>query len=217
MTCNCQDVLPQLEAVEKVLSPKKLAMIEEDAAELLTETRDGLTRIVEIVKGLRVFSRVDEIPQNADYDLNASIATTLLIVQNEYRDRARIELQLREIPHILVNGSEMNQVLLSVLMNAVQAIRERYQTANEGVLTVATSADAQHVFCEITDNGCGIPEQLISRIFEPFFTTKPPGQGTGLGLSTAYDVVSKAGGDIRVESKVGVGTKFCIVLPLEVK
>jgi len=217
MTCNCQDVLPQLEAVEKVLSPKKLAMIEEDAAELLTETRDGLTRIVEIVKGLRVFSRVDEIPQNADYDLNASIATTLLIVQNEYRDHARIELQLREIPHILVNGSEMNQVLLSVLMNAVQAIRERYQTANEGVLTVATSADAQHVFCEITDNGCGIPEQLISRIFEPFFTTKPPGQGTGLGLSTAYDVVSKAGGDIRVESKVGVGTKFCIVLPLEVK
>jgi signal transduction histidine kinase len=213
LNCHCPDILPHAEMIEKILPLKKLAMIKLDAAELMQETQEGLSRIADIVQSLRVFTQIDKTRQTADYDLNAGIATTLLMVQSECRDHVKIEPQLTNIPHLQANGSEMNQVLLSVLINAVQAVKDRYQTPGHGVISVTTKADAQHVYCEIVDNGNGIAEQNIVRIFEPFFTTKPPGKGTGLGLSSAYDSISKLGGEIRVDSTVGVGTKIEIILP----
>lgn len=213
ISCNCQGILPHAEEIEKFLSLKKLDMIRGDAAALLKETQGGLSRIAEIVQSLRVFTRVDANQQVEDYDLNNGIATILLMAQSEYRDHARIEQNLADIPRIRANGSEMNQVLLSMVINAVQAIRERFQAPDQGVITITTGESGHNVFCEIADNGGGIPEQIVNRVFEPFFTTKPPGKGTGLGLSVARDAVAKLGGDIRVESTVGVGTKFIIVLP----
>lgn len=213
MDCNCQNMLPHAELIEKILVQKKLEMIKGDAVELLNETQGGLTRIAEIVQSLKNFTRVDATRQLEDYDLNAGIATTLLMAQSESRDHARIEQQLTEIPRIQANGSEMNQVLLCVLINAVQAIKERYQSPGQGVITISTRVFGHTICCDIADNGSGIPEQHISRIFEPFFTTKPPGKGTGLGLSVAHDVISRLGGEIRAESTVGTGTKISILLP----
>jgi signal transduction histidine kinase len=213
MACNCQDMLPHAEVIEKILVQKKLEMIKEDAAELLKETQGGLMRIAEIVQSLKIFTRVDATRQQEEYDLNSGIATTLLMVQSEYRDHVRIEQQLTDIPRIQANGSEMNQMLLSVIINAVQTVKERYQTPGQGVITITTRANGHNVICEIADNGGGIPEEVVKRIFEPFFTTKQPGKGTGLGLSVAHDAVAKLGGEIRVESTVGVGTKIIVVLP----
>lgn len=217
LSCSSQNFLPHAEHIEQIITQKKLDMIKGDAVELMKETQDGLSRISQIVQSLKVFSRVDATQPNEEYDLNDSIATTLLMAQNEYRDHARIEQQLADIPKIRANGSEMNQVLLNIIMNAVQAVKERYQAPDQGVITISTRTDGQHVYCDITDNGNGMPEQVVKRIFEPFFTTRPPGKGTGLGLSVANDTVSKLGGSISVESTVGVGTKISIVLPVGTK
>ena len=151
--------------------------------------------------------------EREDYDLNGGISTTLLMIQGSYRDHAKVELHLADILPIRANGSEMNQVLLSVVINAVQAIKERYQAPDQGIITITTRMDGYNVVCEIADNGVGIPEDIAKRVFEPFFTTKPPGHGTGLGLSVAHDAVTKMDGEIRVESVKGVGTKISILLP----
>ena len=213
MSCDCQNIKPHAEAIEKKLSSMKLDSIKADAVDLLKETQGGLSRIAEIVQRLRIFTRIDANQQLEDYDLNTGIATIILMAQSEFRGHARIDQHLTDIPRIRVNGSEMNQVLLSVVINAVQAVKERFQAPDQGVITVSTRECGHNVFCEIADNGGGIPEQIANRIFEPFFTTKPPGKGTGLGLSVARDSITKLGGDIRVESTVGVGTRFSIILP----
>lgn len=214
LSCNSQNILPHAEHIEQIITQKKLDMIKGDAVELMKETQDGLMRISRIVQSLKVFSRVDATQPNEEYDLNESIATTLLMAQNEYRDQARIELNLADIPRIRANGSEMNQVLLNVIMNAVQAVKDRYQAPEQGIITIATACDAENVYCDISDNGKGMSEEIVKRIFEPFYTTRPPGKGTGLGLSVANDTVTKLGGKINVESTEGIGTKVRIALPV---
>jgi signal transduction histidine kinase len=216
-SCDCQEILPHAKLIETVLAQKKLEMIKGDAAELMMETQGGLTRIAEIVQSLKNFSRVDAIQKQEDYDLNGGISTTLIMIHGSYRDHTKVELQLADIPAIRANGSEMNQVLLSIVINAVQAVKERYQAPDQGIITITTRMDGYNVLCEIADNGVGIPEEVEKRVFEPFFTTKPPGHGAGLGLSIAHDAITKMGGEIRVESAKGVGTKISILLPWDRK
>lgn len=115
--------------------------------------------------------------------------------------------QLVELPRVRCAPSQMNQVLLNLFTNAVQAMTEK------GRLFIRTWYDEQCVYVSVQDTGRGIPEEQLSRIFDPFFTTKPAGQGTGLGLYITYQIVQRHGGRIQVGSKVGVGTRFVIALP----
>lgn len=185
-----------------------------DLTPLFDETRDGINRVGEIVKALRLFSRVDQQDEYAEYDLNAGIRNTLTVARNEIKYVARVELALDDIPHIEALGGLINQVLLNLIINAAQAIAAK-DTGDEGVIRIRSFLDGDSVCCSVEDNGTGIPEEIIQNIFNPFFTTKPVGQGTGLGLSVSYDiVVNKHGGEISVASKAGEGALFTIKLPV---
>jgi two-component system NtrC family sensor kinase len=114
-----------------------------------------------------------------------------------------------EIPDITCASSQINQVFLNLLTNAVQAM-----PGERGTLTLTTRREGDGVAVDVEDNGAGIPPEVMSRIFDPFFTTKEVGKGTGLGLSISYKIIQQHGGKISVESKPNMGTKFTVWLPL---
>ncbi len=186
-----------------------------DFPELLGDTVDGLERMSKIVKGMRLFSRVDHQPVFGHYDLLAGLESTLLVVQNEYKHYAVLEKNLGELPAIRAVGGEINQVLLNLIVNAAHAVQAK-GVGEMGVIRLATWADDDAVYFSIADSGTGIAEEHLSSIFNPFFTTKPVGQGTGMGLSISYDiVVNRHHGDISVENLAGGGAKFTVRLPIK--
>jgi len=211
------EIINKLEELDNLERKNKFDFINEDITDLFNDVSDGIERISRIVIGLRTFSRVDQQNEFAEYDLNNGIQNTLLVANNEIKYHAKVELVLGDIPTVIANGGQINQVLLNIIINAVHAIKFR-DDVNSSLITIRTSSDNSFVVCEIEDNGIGIPENVISRVFDPFFTTKPVGQGTGLGLSIAYDIiVNKHKGKLCVDSKQGSGTKFTIKLPIKAK
>jgi signal transduction histidine kinase len=145
----------------------------------------------------------------SSYNLNEGLESTMLLAKHELK-RHTIQRRYKDIPAITCSASQINQVLLNLLNNAAQAIE-----SEQGTITLTTHCDDDaHVALEIEDNGAGIPPDVLPKIFDPFFTTKDVGQGTGLGLSIVYKIVKDHGGKITVDSAVGIGTKFKLVLPL---
>jgi len=190
----------------------KIDVISDDIDDIISESIIGLSRIAKIVKSLLGFARTSISSEFEDYDLNKGIKDTLAIANNEIKYFAKVVEDLGTIPYIKAAGGSINQVLLNLILNAVHAIKE---TSQEGILTLRTFEKEGFICCAITDNGTGIPNINIEHIFTPFFTTKPVGMGTGLGLSIAYDIiVNKHAGRIEVESELGKGTTFTIILPL---
>jgi signal transduction histidine kinase len=112
-----------------------------------------------------------------------------------------------ELPRVLGDRSQLTQVFMNMMINAVQSMGER------GTLTLATRTSGGRVEVEIRDTGCGIPREHVGQVFDPFFTTKTGGQGTGLGLSIAYGIVTAHRGTIIVDSEPGLGTAFTVRLP----
>jgi signal transduction histidine kinase len=196
---------------EKIRELKKklgLAFLREDVPALLNESQDGLARVKKIINDLKDFSHVDEsMWQWAN--LHKGLDSTLNVVKNEIKYKAEVVKQYGELPEVECLPSQLNQVFLNLLMNAVQAIAER------GTITISTGSEGGTVWVAIADTGQGISPENLGRIFDPFFTTKPIGKGTGLGLSLSYSIVKKHGGRIEVTSKVGVGTTFRIILPVK--
>lgn len=214
MSGDSRNIPDKVDQIEKIIPQKKFSIITDDAADLLRETQEGLSRIANIVQSLRVFTRIDSNQQLEEYDLNAGIENTLLIAESEYIGYAKIEKKLTEIPDICGVGSEINQVLLSLIVNAAQSIKEKLPF-EEGVISISTYSDQNYVYCDVADNGGGIPENILNRIFEPFFTTKPPGKTSGLGLSISHDIVTnKLQGEILVDSRPGEGAKFTLKIPI---
>lgn len=207
---DMQEAILELRQLEK---QKKLTFLLEDLDPLFSESKDGLARVGEIIKALRIFSRVDVANQYEDYDLNAGVETTLVVARNEIKYVADIVTNFGELPTAKAIGGQINQVLLNLLVNGAQAIK----TANmieKGMITVETFFDGEFIGCSIKNNGPAIPPEIQNRIFEPFFTTKPIGEGTGLGLSISYDiVVNQHGGKISFISTPEAGTTFTIKLP----
>lgn len=207
------------EAISKVIASmkesrknNKIDLIYDDIDDIINESIIGLSRIEKIVKSLLGFARTSIHSELNDYDLNKGIKDTLAIANNEIKYCAAVVEDLGAIPYIKAAGSSINQVLLNLILNAAHAIKE---TGQQGVLTIKTFVKNESVFCEITDSGIGIPKENFDHIFTPFFTTKPVGMGTGLGLSIAYDIiVNKHSGRIEVQSQLGKGTTFTLILPL---
>jgi two-component system NtrC family sensor kinase len=206
------------EAVQRIIAnihasrkKNKIDVIYDDIEDIIVESIVGLSRIEKIVKSLLGFARTSISSKLEDYDLNKGIKDTLAIANNEIKYFATVVEDLGSIPYIKAVGSSINQVLLNLILNAVHAIREAQR---EGILTLKTFEKDGCIFCEITDNGIGMPKANFEHIFTPFFTTKPVGEGTGLGLSIAYDIiVNKHAGQIKVESELGAGTTFTLILP----
>ncbi len=184
--------------------------ISEDVTPLIEESVEGLTRVSEIVKGLKVFSRIDS-DEKQWFDLNHCLNTTLTMVNNKLKYICKVEKQFADLPRVYFNVGKLTQVFTNLLINAGQAIEA---TGKQGVITVHTYLQGKQVIVDITDTGCGISEENLEKLFNPFFTTKPEGQGTGLGLSITYGIIQEHGGNIEVTSKEGEGSRFIITLPV---
>lgn len=193
--------------VAHVREQADLAFLQADIVELVSESMDGLKRVRDIVQSLKDFSHVGETDWQVA-SLHAGLDSTLNIVSNELKYKARIEKHYGELPPLTCLASQLNQVFMNLLVNAGQAI------SGEGVITICTGYADGWVWVQIGDTGAGIAAEHLHRIFEPFFTTKAVGSGTGLGLSLSYGIVAKHGGRIEVASTVGQGTRFTIHLPV---
>lgn len=192
---------------------KKIDRIRNDMGNLFSDTKDGLNRISVIVTGLKNFSRVNQQDEKGLFDLNDGIHTTLIVARNELKYNCEVDFQPGDIPSIFVNGGQINQVILNMLINAAYAIKEKYNK-EKGNIVIKTYRENDYVCCSIKDDGCGMNESTINHIFEPFFSTKPVGVGTGLGMGIAYDYIFvKHNGIIDIKSELGKGTEFIIKLP----
>jgi PAS domain S-box-containing protein len=177
----------------------------------LDEAKDGAVRVREIVRDLKAFSRGRDLERER-LDVRRVLQSAVGLAQNEIRHRARLSVELLDVPAVLGSEHRLGQVFLNLLINAAQAVPEGAADANL-VNVVASVADDGRVAVEITDTGAGIPEEILPRIFDPFFTTKPVGVGTGLGLSIVHGIVAGMGGEIKVRSEPGQGTIFTVLLP----
>ena len=166
-------------------------------------------RCHDIVRTLLTFSRPTT--SSVGYvNLNQCVTDTLFILKHRIKERTGLLLQAElspEIPAITGDESQLKQVIINLLGNAFDAI------AGAGCISISTQAREEGVELIVADTGCGIPEELKEKLFEPFYTTKPVGHGVGIGLSTCYSIVLQHGGSIRVESSVGEGASFHVLLP----
>ena len=187
----------------------ELDFLKEDIPVLMRESKQGIARVREIVQNLRDFSRVDSAQEWQWANLHQGIDATLNIVASEVKYKAEVVKEYGLIPDIECLPSQINQVVMNLVVNAAHAIGEQ-----RGRITIRTGAQDERVWLEVTDTGSGISQDTLKRIFEPFFTTKPVGKGTGLGLSLSYGIVQMHQGHIDVSSVVGQGTTFRVTLPV---
>ncbi|WP_374029526.1 ATP-binding protein [Bdellovibrio bacteriovorus] len=190
--------------------------IVKDLPKLVASCQDGARRTRDIVLGLRNFSRLEE-AKLQEIDVHQSLDTTLNLLQGEIKNRIEIHRQYEPIPLIHCYASQINQVFMNILSNAVQAIE------GNGHIWISTVALKDYkgskdkrgwVQVSIQDSGKGMSSEVLEKIFDPFFTTKGVGQGTGLGLSISYGIIQNHGGEIQARSETGVGTEFIVIIPV---
>jgi PAS domain S-box-containing protein len=205
-----------------------LDFMAEDLRKVVASMQVGTERIRQIVLSLRNFSRLDESAMKP-VDIHAGIESTLLILQHRLKSHdshPEIEIikEFGKLPLVECYASQLNQVFMNIIANGIDAIEERYQKLSvsrsqtpSGRIAICTRVTAQNtVMVEISDNGTGMPQEIVDRIFNPFFTTKAVGKGTGLGMSIAHSiVVEKHNGKIKCISSIGCGTTFQIEIPID--
>ncbi|MCC5943955.1 MAG: PAS domain-containing protein [Bernardetiaceae bacterium] len=185
--------------------------IQMDITELLKDIKEGSTRTIEIVKGLRNFSRLDH-EQKRIADVHEGLNSTLVLLKNQTKHIINIRKNYDPaLPHIHCYPGLLNQVFMNMLSNAIHAVLQCKN--NTKWIEIATQNCGENVSIKIKDNGNGIPKEIQNRIFEPFFTTKEIGEGTGLGMSISYSIIKKHKGSIHLSSEENKGTCFEIILP----
>jgi len=201
-----------------------LEFVKQDLPKLLESMRVGSDRIREIVRSLRYFSRTDE-AEMKDVDIHEGIDSSLLILQNRLKangDYPGIQViqEYADLPKVECYPGQLNQVLMNILSNAIDAMQEGCQVqgvkcGNTPTIWIRTKVLDNRITIQIVDNGPGMKDAVRQRLFDPFFTTKPVGKGTGLGLSISYQIiVEKHGGQLHCFSQPGEGTEFAIEIPL---
>ena len=201
-----QRVSEHLSQVETTEADVDIDYLMQDVDELVGDCCEGTERIKKIVDDLKHFAHPGE-NKKKETDINVGIESTLNVIKNELKYKATIIKDLGALPIIQAYPQQLNQVFMNILVNAAQAIEKT------GEIHIATATVDGMAEIRISDTGCGISEDNLSKIFDPFFTTKDVGKGTGLGMNIAYNIINKHDGDIRVESELGKGTTFIIRLP----
>ncbi len=210
-----QDPSAALAAVEEAKDLADLEYLRERVPAALTRSIDGAERVAHIVKAMRTFAHPPT-TEKGPVDVNNAIENTLVVARNEYKYVADVETRLGELPFVMGNAGDLNQVLLNLVVNAAHAIQDRVGDSGErGRITIGTEADGDHVRLTVSDTGSGIPAEVANRIFEPFFTTKEVGRGTGQGLAIVRTIVTDGhGGTISFDTEPGAGTTFCVCVPV---
>jgi len=183
-----------------------------DVFDELSDARESADRLRQIVRDLKLFSRATDEEHRGAVDVQRVLESSLRMAWNEIRHRAQLIKEYSQVPPVEANESRLGQVFLNLIINAAQAIREGDAEHNQ--IRVLTRQDSGGcIVTEIRDTGTGIAPENLKRIFDAFFTTKPVGIGTGLGLSICHRIVSGLGGRLEVESELGKGSCFRVVLP----
>ncbi|MFE8601965.1 response regulator [Archangium violaceum] len=195
------DMLPRL----------KLPTGEQDEMrKLVSDAQLGATRVRDIVRQLKMFSRADEQARPEPVEVNRVLDSAISMASNEIKHRARLVRDFTDQLVAMAHEGRLGQVMVNLLVNAAQAIPEGNAELNE--IRVLTRTHAEGLAIEVRDTGSGISPENLERLFEPFFTTKPVGVGTGLGLPICQDIVTSFGGRMEVESEVGKGSTFRVIL-----
>jgi two-component system NtrC family sensor kinase len=212
----CESLMKLIEVQSELLPAESTAQlwqkfdfeyIREDISNLLNESNFGLEQVKSQIRSLKSLSHTDD-GQFQLADLEAGILSSLTIVNNELKYKAVIHKEFAALPLVECIPSQLNQVMLNLLVNAGQAI------SGQGEIYIRTGVEGNGVWVEIQDNGCGISDEDLPRIFEPFFTTKEIGKGTGLGLALSLNTIKRHHGRIEVVTKPGEGSSFKVWLPV---
>jgi signal transduction histidine kinase len=185
----------------------KLDYLMEDGRELIKESQEGILRVRDIVASLKGFSGLDQ-DERRQVNINDCLALTLDIISKDIKEGIIIQGQYGELPNVYCLPSKLNHVFLNIILNAIKAMN------GSGKLNIQTYHENDLVYTVISDTGVGIAAEDLTRIFEPFYTTRDIGEGTGLGLSMSYDIITEHGGKIEVKSEVGTGSTFTVILPV---
>ena len=190
--------------------PKTIEKFKDSYTSIASVNEDAMKRIMEIVKGLKNFARLDEAEIKV-VNIHEGIDSTILLVKNQNGAKISFVKEYGDIPQIQCYPQQLNQVFLNIIVNSIHAIKEK------GVIKITTWKEKESIFIKIADNGVGISPEHLAKIFEPGFTTKGVGVGTGLGLSICYNIITKHKGEMKANSVKGKGTTIVIKLPIENK
>ncbi len=199
-------------AIEKIQAFKAehdLDYILTDMGQLLKDSLNGTVRIQKIVQDLKNFSSIDG-SDHQQVDLNADvIETALRLVRSQLESKCTIHKSLSPLPAYNCRPAELSQVIMNLIINASEAIKD------QGDIRVSSKCEGDNIKIQVADNGGGIGQDDILKLFDPFYTTKEIGKGTGLGLSISHGIVKNHGGQLSVNSKLGKGTIFTVLLPVD--
>lgn len=201
--------------IDSLFKKGSLEFIIDEIPKAIEENLNGVNIVRKIVSAMKNFSHPGLTTMKKS-DMNEAVQSTLTITKNVWKYCAEVVMNLKEnLPEVTCHIGDVNQVLLNMVTNATDAIKEKYGERSGGKITVTTDSNERSVYITIEDNGSGIPSESVDKIFQPFYTTKQVGKGTGQGLALSYDIiVNKHKGEIKVESEKGSGTKFTIELPI---
>ncbi|MFD2144749.1 sensor histidine kinase [Mucilaginibacter antarcticus] len=180
---------------------------------LIKGIHEGASRTAEIVKGLKIFSRLDE-DDLKKTDINEGIESTLIIANNLLNGKVKVITEYGGLPLVECYAGKLNQVFLNILSNAIYAVDKQFGNEHGGEIKITTGIEDTYVVIKIADNGTGMSDTALKKVFEPFFTTKEVGEGTGLGMSITYNTIKKHNGHILVNSELGKGTEFILKIPV---
>ncbi len=201
----------------KMLEPSRADGSErERAQQMLVEVSEAAARIANIVGELKLFTRIPEGAHVTPVDINRIVQMAVTLTSAELRRGARVEMSLAELPLVPGEYTSLGQAFVNLLLNAAQAVHAKQEAgATSCFVRVSTFVAGGAIVVRVSDTGVGIEPRLLPRIFDPFFKTKAAGDGAGLGLAIAHNVVRRVGGDIRVTSEAGEGSTFEVILPLD--
>lgn len=197
------ELIELINKINKIKEEEDFDFILDDSLMLLKESIDGVHRITDIVTGLRNFARPESKITTLG-DINTAIKDALKLTWNELKYKCTVEENLSNLPQILCRLDQITQVFVNLFVNAAHAI------VDHGVIKINTYVEGDFIYAIVEDNGEGIPPENIEKLFDPFFTTKEVGKGTGLGLSISYGIIQEHGGNIDIDSTLGVGTSFTL-------
>lgn len=205
---NNQNIKQKILQLDEYIHDNDIEFINEDIIILVKESIDGTHRVSEIVQGLKVYSRESDDVMR-DFDINQCLNDTLKMLSNELKYACELITHWQDLPLYHGNKGNLSQVFTNLIVNAIQSM------VDVGTLTINTALVDEKIVVTIADTGKGIKKEAMSKLFDPFFTTKAVGVGTGLGLSISQGIINDHQGEILVESEIGKGAMFTIILPVK--